>query len=132
MGTSENFLALLGRVLMAVLFLQSGFYRLLTPTEAQEMIRNVGLPNEQIIYWITVAVEMIGGFALLLGIAQRLAAYVLAALVTLSAITFHTRFSDSAALTVFMKNDAFVHFMKNLAIAGGLLQIAVFGGDRHE
>ncbi len=62
--------------------------------------------------------ELIGGTFLVLGLATRFAAVVLAVFTLAAAVFFHTNFTDQ---------NQFIHFMKNLAIAGGLLQAVAFG-----
>jgi len=114
---SVNFLAAIGRVLIAAIFLMSGIHKLITPTETQAYIASAGLPPVPM-FWLAAAVELIGGTFLLLGIATRFAALVLAAFTILAAAFFHANFTDP---------NQFNHFMKNLAIAGGLLQITAFG-----
>ena len=75
----------------------------------------------RLVYWATVAIELIGGLCLLLGFFTRFWAYVLAIFSVAAAIALHTKFSDP--------NQLF-NFLKDVAIAGGLLQVAAFGtGD---
>jgi putative oxidoreductase len=124
MNFSENFVAGLGRLLIAVLFFASGINKLLNPTDTQAYMTAAGVPKAEILYWVVCAIEVIGSVALALGLARRLSAFVLAVFTLLAAAVFHTRFGDAAQVTQIMQNDQFVHFMKNLAIAGGLLQIA--------
>ncbi len=114
---SVNFLATIGRILLAAIFLASGIHKLLTPTETQAYIAAAGLPPVPA-FWTAAAVEVIGGTFLLLGVATRFAALVLAAFTIAAAAFFHANFTDP---------NQFNHFMKNLAIAGGLLQVTAFG-----
>jgi putative oxidoreductase len=121
MSTGNKYIAFLGRVLIAALFLVSGFRKLLSPESAQQYISSAGLPYPEVIYWATVAVELIGGFCLLLGFFTRFWAYVLAIFSVTAAAALHTKFGDPREL---------FNFLKDVAIAGGLLQVAAFGtGD---
>jgi putative oxidoreductase len=116
--TNINYLAAIGRLLMAAIFISSGFHKLLTPTETQAYIASAGLPDPALFFWATALVELIGGIFLLLGIATRYAAFVLAAFTLGAAVIFHRQFNDPNQVN---------HFMKNLAMVGGLLQVVAFG-----
>ena len=111
-------LAAAGRVLLAALFLISGFQKLFVPAMIQGYIASVGLPFPPLIYAITVVIELGAGALLLVGFRTRLTAGILAAFTVAAALIFHRAFGDP---------NQFVHFMKNLAIAGGLLHVAAFG-----
>lgn len=110
--------ALLGRVLLATIFLVSGCGKLLAPSDTIAYIASAGLPLPPAAYAITLVVELAGGLLLLIGLKARLAALVLALFSIAAAAQFHSAFGDP---------DQWIHFMKNLAIAGGLLQVFAFG-----
>jgi putative oxidoreductase len=115
---SVNYVAAVGRLLMAAIFLSSGFHKLLTPDQTQAYIEAAHIPLPGVAYWATTAIETIGGLCLVLGLATRFAALILAAFSIAAAVVFHSNFSDQSQ---------FINFMKNLAIAGGLLQVVAFG-----
>ena len=115
---SVNYISAVGRLLMAAIFLASGFHKLLTPEQTQAYIASANIPQPVAAYWATVAVEVIGGACLALGLATRFAALVLAVFSLAAAAFFHTNFADQ---------NQFTNFMKNLAMAGGLLQVVAFG-----
>jgi putative oxidoreductase len=108
----------LGRVLIAVIFLFSGFGKIADPTGTQGYIVAAGLPLPLVAYLIAVLVEAGGGLLLLVGYQTRLAALALAAFSVAAALGFHHDFADQ---------NQMIHFLKNLAIAGGLLQVVAFG-----
>lgn len=110
--------ALLGRVLLATIFLVSGFGKLMAPADTIAYIESAGLPLSQAAYAITLVVELLGGLLLLIGFKARLAALVLALFSIATAAQFHSALGD--------QNQS-IHFMKNLAMAGGLLQVFAFG-----
>jgi putative oxidoreductase len=118
MTASVNYVSAIGRLMMAAIFLSSGFHKLLAPEQTQAYIASADLPSPMIAYWGATAIEVIGGLCLLLGLATRAAALVLAGFSVLAAVLFHTKFADP---------NQFIHFMKNIAIAGGLLQVVAFG-----
>lgn len=106
------------RVLLASLFLFSGFGKLMAPAATKAYIVSAGLPLPDIAYLIAVLVEVGLGLALLVGYRTRVVAALMAAFTVATAIGFHAHFADPNQMT---------HFLKNLAISGGLLQVAAYG-----
>jgi putative oxidoreductase len=125
MNTASNgnqaVLALIGRVVLAAVFILSGVSKLGAASEFQGYIASVGLPAPLLGYIIALIVEIGGGALLLVGYRTKLVAGVLAAFCVIAAVLFHRALGDQNQL---------IHFMKNLAMAGGLLQIAAFGAGR--
>ena len=115
---SNTVLPLVGRVLLAAIFLVSAFGKLSAPGPTQGFIASVGLPMPVLSYVAAVIIELGGGLMLLTGYRTRLAATVLAAFSVISAFVFHHALGD--------QNQLF-HFLKNLAMAGGLVQVIAFG-----
>ena len=114
-------LALIGRILLAAIFVLSGFGKVADPAATIAYIGAAGLPLAPVAYAGAVAVELAGGIALILGYRTRLAAAALALFSLLAAIFFHANFADQ---------NQMIHFLKNVAMAGGLLQVVAFGGGR--
>ena len=115
---SNSVLPLVGRLLLAAIFLVSAFGKLSAPGPTQGFIASVGLPMPVLSYVAAVIIELGGGLMLLTGYRTRLAATVLAAFSVISAVVFHHALGD--------QNQLF-HFLKNLAMAGGLVQVIAFG-----
>ncbi|MCC5090452.1 DoxX family protein [Xanthomonas campestris] len=115
-------LALLGRLLMAVLFLISGVGKVVAPEATIGYIASAGLPLPQLAFGTAVLVEILGGIALVLGFRTRWVAAVLALMCIATALGFHANFSDQNQL---------IHFLKNLTMAGGFMQIIVFGAGSY-
>lgn len=109
---------LIGRCLIAAIFLVSGIGKLATPEATQVYMASVGLPDPFVPFVAAIVVELGGAISLLLGYRVRYAALVLAAYCVLTALLFHHAIGDP--------NQLF-HFLKNLAIAGGLLMVFEFG-----
>ena len=112
---------LVGRALLAAIFLISGVGKLFDPAGTIGYINAVGLPLAEVGYALAVIVEIGGGMLLIAGYRTRIAALSLAALTILAAIFFHDDYADQNQL---------IHFLKNLAIAGGLLQVVFPGAGR--
>lgn len=115
---STNAIAMLGRVALGAIFIWSGTTKLAAPTGTIEYIASSGMPFPHLAFWAAVLVEVGGAAALILGIAPRLAAGVLALFCLATAIAFHGAIGDQ---------DQLIHFLKNVSMAGGLLQVAAFG-----
>lgn len=110
---------LVGRVLLAAIFILSGVGKIYAPEATRGYIGQAGLPFPQLAFLGAVALEIGGGLLLVVGYKTRLAAIVLAVFSVATALIFHGAISDQ---------NQFIHLLKNFAIAGGLLQIAAFGG----
>lgn len=117
--SSSNVLALSGRLLIAAIFILSGASKLADPAGTIRYIASAGLPLPQLAFAGAVAVELLGGLALVLGYRTRLVALALAIFSILAALSFHSALADQ---------NQFIHFFKNIAMAGGLLQVVAFGG----
>jgi putative oxidoreductase len=120
MTGTASFAALLGRLLLAAIFLMSGFGKLAAPTATIAYIASSGgMPFPSIAYAGAVIVEIGFSIALVFGFHTRFVAVVMTLFALATAFAFHAHFDD--------KNQT-IHFMKNIAIAGGFLQVAAFGG----
>ncbi|WP_409319191.1 DoxX family protein [Pseudomonas sp. KCJK9016] len=119
--TRQASVALIGRVLLSVIFILSGFSKLAAPAMMIGYISSVGLPLPQVALALAVIVEIGGGLALIAGYRTRTVAAVLAAFSVFTALAFHNSLGDQ---------NQFIHFFKNIAMAGGLLQVVAFGAGR--
>jgi putative oxidoreductase len=117
-AAAQSVVPLVGRILLAVLFILAGVSKLGNPAGTQAYIASVGLPFPLLAYLGTLVVEIGGGVLLLIGYRARVVAIVLAVFTVAAAAFFHHAFGDQ---------NQFIHFMKNLAITGGLLQVVAFG-----
>lgn len=110
---------LVGRLLLAQIFLLSGLSKLGAWADTQAYMAAVGVPG--VLLAGVVALEIGGGLALALGLFTRWTALALAAFTVAAALLFHTQFGDQ---------NQMIHFMKNLAMAGGLLFVWLHGAGR--
>jgi putative oxidoreductase len=117
-STSISVLPLLGRLLVATIFLVSAFGKLAAPAGTIGYIASVGLPAPTLAFVAALVAELGGGVLLVLGYRTRLVAAALAVFSVASALLFHNALGD--------QNQLF-HFLKNIAMAGGLLQFVAFG-----
>jgi putative oxidoreductase len=125
-GSLQDTLALIGRILIAVLFVPAGYGKLMGFAGTVGYIGSAGLPLPQVGAAIAVAVELGVGLMLLAGFKTRIAAIVLAVFTVAAGLFFHN-FWAMPADKVYVNQ---LMFMKNLAIAGGLLAFAALGAGR--
>lgn len=113
--------AFVGRLLIAAIFLISGVGKIAAPAGTIAYIASAGLPLPPLAYAVAVAVEVLGGLALIAGWHTRKAAAIMALFTLAAAFGFHAHFADQ---------NQFIHFFKNVAMTGGLLQVVAFGAGR--
>ena len=123
---SQDVVALIGRVLIAALFIPAGFGKLMGFAGTVGYIASTGLPLPQVGAAIAVVVELGVGIAFLLGFKTRISAIVLAVFTVMAAVFFHKYWSAPDAMKMMQQ----INFNKNIAIAGGLLAFAAFGPGR--
>jgi putative oxidoreductase len=114
----NSFVGAVGRLLIAALFLISGFGKIAAPGLTQGYISSAGLPLPPLAYLTAIVIEVGGGILLILGYQSRIVASVMAVFTVAAALSFHHNLADQ---------NAMVHFLKNISIAGGLLQIVALG-----
>lgn len=111
-------LPLIGRVLLAAIFVISGIGKIAAPAATAGYIAAMGLPRPAIGVLVAILVEVGGGALLVLGYRTRPVALLLAAFSIVTGLVFHNAIGDQNQL---------IHLLKNFAMAGGLLQLAAFG-----
>lgn len=114
----QRIASLIGRVLLSLIFIVSGLSKVADPAGTIGYISSVNAPMPEVAYGIAVFVELVLGFALLVGYQARLAATVIAVFTLMAAFLFHNNFADQIQM---------IMFMKNITIAGGLLLIVAHG-----
>ncbi len=117
----QGALPLIGRILVATIFIMSGLSKLGTPAASQGYIAAMGMPLPLLAYLGSIAIELGGGLLLLAGYRTRLVAGLLAAFCVVTAFIFHHALGDQ---------NQMIHFLKNFAMAGGLLQFVAYGAGR--
>ncbi|HXP04742.1 MAG TPA: DoxX family protein [Stellaceae bacterium] len=118
MQTSNNFAALLGRILLSLLFIIGGWGKLMGPAAAQAMLAKFNLPMVEAAWLLAVVVELGGGLAILFGLFARPVGLILAIWCVATALIAHTNLADRAQE---------IQFFKNMGLTGGFLYVAAFG-----
>ena len=114
----NRYLPLIGRVLIGLPFVMSGFGKLAAYGKTTAMISAVGLPFPPLAYAVAVVLELGGGLLMIAGYQVRPVALALAVFCVVAGVAFHSNFAD---------RNQMIHFLKNVMMAGGLLQITAFG-----
>jgi putative oxidoreductase len=124
LSPAQNAFALIGRVLIALLFVPSGWSKLTGFAGTVGYIASKGIPMPEVCAAIAVAAELGLGLALLVGFQTRWAALLLAIFTAVITPIFHNYWAVPEAQVYMQK----LNFFKNYAITGGLLAFAAFGG----
>lgn len=122
----RDLLLLAARVLMAAIFIQSGFGKLLNIGDFAGNLAGQGVPFAPAMAAVGAGVEFFGGVALLLGAWTRVVAVLLAGFTVAATLIAH-RFWEAPEAARTMQT---IQFMKNVAIIGGFLGIVAGGGGR--
>jgi len=107
---------LVGRILIALIFIIAGAGKLMDPAGTAGYMQSAGVST--LLLWPTIALELLGGIAIVLGFQTRIVSYLLAFFCVAAAVLFHMDFSNQMQQIL---------FLKNLAIAGGFLLLASSG-----
>ncbi|MDQ0007903.1 putative oxidoreductase [Luteibacter jiangsuensis] len=110
---------LVGRLLLVGLFLLSGFGKITAYTATAGYMTAMGVPPA--VLPLVIAIEVLGGLAILLGWKTRIVAVLLAGFTLLTGVVFHHDFADQIQM---------IMFMKNVSIAGAFLLLAANGAGR--
>lgn len=126
MTATRDLAALVGRILLAIVFIPAGFSKIGGFAGTAGYIASKGLPLPEVGAAIAIAVEIVAGIALLLGWKTRWAALALAVFTLVATVFFHAFWSVPAEQHM----TQYLMFMKNIGIVGGLLAIYAFGAGR--
>lgn len=126
MNTLNLYGPLVGRILIALLFILAGVGKISGFEGTAGYIASKGLPFPELLTAGTIAVEIGGGLLLAIGWKARCAALSLFVFTALTAFIFHNFWSLPPA----QAQEQMIHFMKNLSIMGGLLFVVTHGSGR--
>ena len=117
--TINNYLSLLARVGLSAIFIWSGINKIMNPVATMENMSAHGMPLTSFFLVWAIALEIMGGLSVLLGIKTRWGAAMLIIFLIPATLIFHTNFSTELEQAM---------FFKNLAMLGGLLMLIRHGG----
>ena len=126
MNVLNRYGSLIARILIALIFILSGFSKITGFDGTVGYIASQGLPAPQLLAIAAIFMEIGGGLMLVLGWRARWGAVALLVFTALAALLFHNFWSvpaDQAQIQMIM-------FMKNISIMGGLLFVVVHGSGK--
>ena len=119
--------ALAGRFLLALIFIVSGWGKITGFAGTAGYIASKGMPLPELMAAGAIAVEFVGGLALLAGFKARWAALALFLFIIPTTLIFHNPLGLSGQAA----QAQMINLMKNLAIMGGMLMVFAFGPGRY-
>jgi putative oxidoreductase len=117
--TTNNLFNLVGRLLLAALFLPAGLQKISGYAGTQGYMEAMGVPGG--LLPLVILLEIGGGIALIVGFKVRWVALALAGFCAVSAFLFHYQPAEQMQMIL---------FMKNMALAGSFLVLASTGAGR--
>lgn len=120
---TNNSLTLVGRLLLASLFIPAGVSKIIQFGSSVDFVRTSGVPFAEVATGLAAGLEILAGLALVIGFQIRIAAFALAAFTLLASVLFHAYWT-AAPEQYFVTQ---LLFYKNIAVIGGLLSLAAAG-----
>ena len=123
MDTLNRYGPLVGRILIALIFVVSGFGKITGFEGTVGYIASKGLPLPEFAAMAAVVIELGGGLMVMFGWKARWAAAAMFVFTSVAALIFHNFWAVPAA----QSQNQMIHFMKNVSMLGGLLYVIVYG-----
>ena len=114
---------LAGRIMLALIFILSGWGKIGGFEGTVGYIASKGLPLPEVAAAAALVVELAGGILLIVGWQTRWAATALLLFMIPTTFIFHNFWAVEPAQQSMQQ----IHFMKNIAIMGGMLYVMAFG-----
>ncbi|WP_219614948.1 DoxX family protein [Aeromonas salmonicida] len=116
MDKMKDMALLVGRVLLALMFVMAGWSKIGGYAGTQGYMEAMGVPGFMLP--LVILLELGGGLAVVLGLFTRSIAVLLAGFTLMAAFIFHYQPADQMQMLM---------FMKNVSVAGGFLALAAAG-----
>ena len=123
MDTLNRYGPLVGRILIALIFVVSGFGKITGFEGTVGYIASKGLPLPEFAAMAAVVIELGGGLMVMFGWKARWAAAAMFVLTAVAALMLHNFWAVPAA----QSQNQMIHIMKNVSMLGGLLYVIVYG-----
>jgi putative oxidoreductase len=120
--------ALIGRVLLAIIFVQSGWTKIGGYEGVARSIASKGLPMADLLAIVAIVIEFGGGLLIVLGWKARWAAAVMVVFLLIITPIYHNYWSPDVPAAQVQSQK--INFQKNLSILGGMLLLVAFGPGR--
>jgi len=112
---------LIGRILLVLIFLQSGIGKIANFQGTAEYMAKFGMPYTNFFLIGAIFIELVGSITVITGYYARLGAFLLVIFMIPTTLIFHTNFTDPMQQ---------IQFMKNMSMFGGLLVLLMVGAGR--
>jgi putative oxidoreductase len=119
----QNSAALAGRILLALIFIISGFGKITGYAGTAGYMAAKGLPMVDVLLPLTILVELAGGLLIVIGWNARWAAAAIFLYVIPVTLVFH----NPAGLAPAEAQQQMINLLKNVSIMGGMLGLFAFG-----
>lgn len=127
MNPTKDIAALAGRILLAVIFVLSGYGKVGSFAATAGAMAGKGLPMVDVLLVLTILIELGGGLAIIVGYKTRWVALAIIVFTVVATVVFHNFWAVPAEQVMQQQT----HFLKNLSIIGGLLVLFAFGPGRY-
>jgi putative oxidoreductase len=117
----KSFATLVGRILLVLIFLQSGIGKIENFQGTAQYMASYGMLYTNFFLVGAIFVELIGSITVIIGFSTRLGATLLFLFLIPTTLIFHTHFADPMQR---------IQFMKNVSMLGGCLILLSSGGGR--
>jgi len=115
--------ALIGRILLALIFIISGYGKITGYAGTAGYMASKGLPMVALLLPLTILVELGGGLLIALGWKARWAAAVIFLFLIPVTLVFH----NPSGLDAAQAQQQMIQLLKNISIMGGMLGLFAFG-----
>lgn len=121
MRSNSDLVLLFSRILISLIFLMSGFQKIINYGDTADKIASQGVPLAMIAAGVAILLELLGGLSVLTGYQSQSGAWLLVVFTVLATVLFH----DFWNFPEEKLQGQMIHFLKNLSIIGGLLVLTV-------
>jgi putative oxidoreductase len=122
-GMIDKFGPLAGRILLSLIFLQSGLNKISGFTGTAGYMASKGLPMAEVLLVVTIIIEVGAALLIVTGYKARLGAAALFLWMIPVTFIFHNYWAMPADQQMIQQ----IMFMKNLSLMGGMLYVMAFG-----
>jgi len=113
--------ALVGRILLVLIFVNSGIGKIDNFTDTAQYMAKFGMSFTAFFLGGAIFLELVGSISVILGYFTRLGALLLIIFLVPTTLIFHTDFADQAQI---------IQFMKNVSMLGGCFILLSTGAGR--
>ena len=122
MGRSKDLVILIGRILLALIFLRLGIGKIENSTGTVQNMVSHGMPYTTFFLIGAIIAEVVGSITVILGYYTRLGAVLILIFLIPTILIFQNPFVDPKLM---------IHFMKDVSIFGGVLLLLSAGAGRY-